>query len=157
VEDVMKFTKGKEMEILVFVFVACIVTMFAAIYVYNQKESTAFHNTHKMILDLSVKVRELEALLTSNITTIAQSNLKVKELEHKIICFTGVVESNQKEIENLQEHCAKLREGQIQIRDKIAGKRPILKVTTPVPVQVVSPSSPELIKKVKKQMKGLSQ
>lgn len=153
----MKFSEGKEMTTLLFIFVGCAVIMFAAIYVYNQKESTAFHKTQEQIAELKIKVRDLEALLTSNISTVGSSNLKVKELEMKVTCFTDRVDKAEAEVDHLQEHCAKLRESHITLKELLSRKRPVTKIQGPIEIQVVTPQ--QKLKadaaKVKKQIKEL--
>lgn len=153
----MKLAKGKEMEVLLSIFVGCAVIMFAAIYVYNQKESTAFHKTQEQITELKVKVRELETLLTSNISTVGVANMKVKELDMKVTCFTDRVDKAEAEVDHLQEHCAKLRESHITLKELLSRKRPVTKIQGPIEVQVVTPQ--QKLKsdaaKVKKQIKEL--
>lgn len=151
------FSKGNEMMSLLFIFIACVVTMFAAIYIYNKTESTAFHETQKKIQEQAVKLKELEGLLSSNIGTVAVANTRVRSLEEKMICFTEKVDKAESEVDHLQEHCAKLRESQISIKDMLSNKRPVIKVTTPIPVEVVGKTDPTLIKKIKKQLKEVSQ
>lgn len=155
--------KGAEMDTLIFIFIGCALIMFSAIWVYNNKESTAFHETQKKIVEQSVRLKELENLLTSNISTVSSANLRVKSLEEKIICFTQKIDSTELEVDHLQEHCAKLRESQIDIKNILSNKRPVIKVTAPIPVEVVSKPEvagkpdPTLIKKIKKQLKEVSQ
>lgn len=153
----MKFSEGKEMTTLLFIFVGCAVIMFAAIYVYNQKESTAFHKTQEQIAELKIKVRDLEALLTSNIGTVGNANLKVKELDMKVTCFSNQVDKAEAEVEHLQEHCAKLRESHITLKELLSRKRPVTKIQGPIEIQVVTPQ--QKLKadaaKVKKQIKEL--
>lgn len=149
--------RGAEMDSLIFIFIGCAIIMFVAIWVYNQKESTAFHETQKKIVEQNVKIKSLEDLLNSNISTVAQANTRIKSLEEKLVCFTGLVERSAEQVDNLQEHCARLREGQITIREMMAKKRPITKVQGPIEIQIVTPQ--QKIKadaaKVKKQIKDL--
>lgn len=132
------FNEGKEMTSLLFIFVGCAMLMFTAIWVYNNKESTAFHETQKKIVDQNVKIRYLEDLLASNISTVAQANTRIKSLEDKIACYTQLVDKSSEQVDNLQEHCAKLREGQITIREMMSKKRPITKVQGPIEIQIVT-------------------
>ncbi len=158
----MNFSKGKEMTSVILVFVACAILMFAAIYIYNNQESTAFHETQKKILEQAAEIKALDSLLTSNIGTVATLNTRVKSMEEKLVCYSGKIEKAERDVDHLQEHCAKLRESQIDIRNMLSSKRPVLKVTTPIPVDMVQrPEAPKpnpaLINKIKKQLKGVSQ
>lgn len=147
--------RGREMDTLIFIFIGCALLMFTAIWVYNNKESTAFHETQKKIVEQNVRIKALEDLLNSNISTVAKSNDKVKSLEEKLVCFTGLVERSAEEVDNLQEHCAKLREGQVTIREMMAKKRPVVRMQGPIEVQIVTPQQKIRADalKVKKQIK----
>lgn len=153
--------KGDEMTSLLLLFVACIATMFVAMWLFSKKEDTAFHETMQRVLRAEAKLKELDELLASNIQTVGNANVRIKKVEDDMTCFTGrvekAVESVEKEIEHLQEHCAKLRESQISLKDMLANKRPVLKITTPIPVSVVTKPDATLIKKIKKQIKDVSQ
>lgn len=153
----MKLAKGKEMETVLFIFIGCAILMFAAIFIYNRNESTAFHESQKQILDLRLKIKELETLLTSNISTVAQGNMRLKLLDEKVICYTGHVDRAMEDVDNLQEHCAKLRESQISIKEMIASRRPITKIQGPIEVQIVTPQAKLKAdaQKVKNQIKDM--
>lgn len=149
--------KGDEMMSVILIFVACCATMFAAIWVYNQKETTAFHKTQEQVKTLETKVKELESLISSNINTVASNNLKIQELGMKVTCFSDKVDKAEENVDNLQEHCAKLRESHITLKELLSRKRPVTKIQGPIEVQVVTPQ--QKLKsdaaKVKKQIKEL--
>lgn len=159
----MLLKKGDEMTSLMLIFVGCIVVMFVSIWVYNKKEDTAFHDTMKELSEVKYQLKEAKDQIDSNRTTVMNQSTKIQELESKVLCASDELKKFKVEIDNLQEHCAKIREQQILLKDQLANKRPVLKVTTPIPVQVV-PSvkqapqpNPETIKKLKKQLKEVSQ
>lgn len=147
---------------LIFIFVACIVVMFATVWVYNKKEDTAFHETLNKLTQTQVELKKVQEELSSHRTVVMNQNVKIKEFEDKVQCAHDELKKFKVEIDNLQEHCAKIREQQIQLKDQLANKRPVLKVTTPIPVQVVGSQTtqkadPKLINKIKKQIKDVSQ
>ena len=129
------------------IFVACILAMFAAIWVYNKSEDTAFHDTKLRITELEMvldtnedKVKKLEELLNSNINTVASSNLKVMELEKQVEALKNIVRRIEQktgdEVSGLQEHCAKLREGQIGLQEKLSRKEQTTTIKGPIEVEV---------------------
>lgn len=144
--------KGDEMTSLLLIFVACIVTMFAAVWVYNKNEDTAFHETKRTIDDLRTKLKEQETLLQSNIGTVASANLRVQAAESKVAEF-------EKQVEAVQDHCAKLRECQIALQDALSKKRPVFKPSGPIQVEIFTsdkaPKSPHGKKPLGKGIKSL--
>lgn len=62
------------------------------------------------------------------------------------------------ELDKLQDHCARLREQQIELKDKLASKRPVINISTPIPVSITpTQADPKLMNKLKKQIKEVSQ
>lgn len=125
--------KGGEMVVVIMVFTTCVLAMFAAIWVYNKSEDTAFHETkdkitvlESQLTDLRLKLKSSEDLLSSNINTVASTNLKIKDMEEKVLVCTSLFQSNTKKtsesVEMLQEHCAKLREGQVTLQERLSAK-----------------------------------
>jgi septal ring factor EnvC (AmiA/AmiB activator) len=152
--------KGAEMESLIFIFIACIVAMFAAVYVYSKKEDTAYHETKVELLKVQATLKSAQDSLNQQRTLVVNQNLKIKEFEEKLVCASDELKKFKVEIDNLQEHCARIREQQIQLKDQLANKRPVLKVTTPIPVQIQSITTPKpdpkMVKRIQKQLDGLS-
>ena len=143
-----------QMTSILIIYIASSLVMFVAIYIYNNQEKTAFHKTQEILALQNKKVLELDGLIASNISTVATANARIKEMETKLTCYTQLMNQGAQEIEDLQEHCAKLRESQINIKDMLSNKRPSIKLTVPVPVSIQA--NPETVKKIKSQLKGLS-
>jgi chromosome segregation ATPase len=152
--------KGDEMTSLVFIFVACIAAMFAAIYVYNKKEDTAYSEVLSKLSQVKVELKSAQDSLNDQRTLVANQNLKLKEFEEKLTCASDELKKFKVEVDNLQEHCARVREQQIELKNQLANKRPVLKVTTPIPVQIQSIATPKadtkMVKRIQKQLDGLS-
>jgi len=146
--------KGDEMSVVIFVFIACIVAMFGAIWIYNKSEDTAYASTVKKLQSVEADLKQANTQWESAKNIALQQGLKITELESKVTCAQDELKKFKVEIDNLQDHCARIREQQIQLKDQLANKRPVLKVQQPIPVQVVDP---KLMNKVKKQMKEVSQ
>lgn len=70
-------------------------------------------------------IMDLTKLINSNISTVGNANLAITELKKDLVCFTNKVDRTDQELDNLQEHCIKLRESIIDVREIVASKRPI--------------------------------
>lgn len=151
-------TKGKEMQMIILIYVACALTMFGAIYIYSKKEDTAFSETLNKYQSLQVELKSATDSINAQRTTIMLQADKIKKFEETIDKFCEEIKKQKIEIDNLQEHCAKIREQQIELKDKVSSKRPVLKLNQPIEVRFATNSfDQELVKKVKKQMKAVSQ
>jgi len=128
----MNLKKGNEMEMIFSVFIVCVFMMFGAMWIYSKKENTAYHQTLSLVNALQTKIKAQEDLLNSNISTVAGWTKRIKDYEDQVVNFKGVVSKGQEEIDKLQDHCAKLRESQIQTKDMVSGKRPVVKVVLPI-------------------------
>lgn len=101
---------------------------------------------------------EMKKTLNSNIQTIGNANIAIEKVRKDLACYTEKVDRTDAELDNLQEHCVKLRESIIDVREIVAGKRPIHK-HQPISVTIAPGMihSGEIIKKVKKQIKDFEQ
>lgn len=100
---------------------------------------------------------DIRKTLNSNIQTVGIANLAITEVKKDLACYTEKIDRTDQELDNLQEHCVKLRESIIDVREVVAGKRPIHRHQ---PIQVtLSPGilNPEMVKKTKKQIKEFEQ
>lgn len=151
--------KGAEMESMAFIFILCIVTMFAAMWVYNKKEDTAFHETLSKLNKVQAELKTAQDSLNEQRTMVANQNLKIKEFEEKLICANDELKKFKVEVDNLQEHCARIREQQLDLKEKLANKRPVIKIEQPIMVDVIKQpkADPKLMNKIKKQLKEVSQ
>lgn len=150
------------MTILIFIFVACVVAMFAAIWVYNQAESTAFDKTMAKIDQVNSRVEELDKLLASNVSTTAGLSLKLKTLDHVVTCQTGFINKNDERISNINATCDALKEQMIDLKMTVASKRPVTTVKGPLQVEIITQqdiqnSRQELQKKAKEVAKKIKE
>lgn len=102
-------------------------------------------------------IMDLTKLINSNISTVGNANHAITEVKKDLVCFTEKIDRTDQELDNLQEHCVKLRESIIDVREIVASKRPIHRHD---PIQVtLSPGilNPEMVKKTKKQIKEFEQ
>ena len=136
------------MEILAAVFVTCIFIMVGSIYLYNRSENTAFH---ELLGQYKVAKGENDILKT-RVKSLEEAfefrDKKMKEVMDRLSCAEGKITEFKVDVDAVQDHCAKIREQQINLKEQLSNKRPVLRLEGPVPVQVVD--------KIKRQLKGLS-
>jgi peptidoglycan hydrolase CwlO-like protein len=145
------------MEILtaVLLYFAGVVTFYLFSTYQSGKDShklTEEFNQYKV--STTNAIIDLRNTLNSNIQTIGNANVAIEKLRKDLACYTEKVDKSDKEIENLQEHCIKLRESIIDVREVVAGKRPIHRhqpISVTISPQVLKPG--DMINKVKKQLK----
>ena len=125
------------MEMIIFVFVACIMTMFAAIWVYNKKDDSAYALVNRELLVVKHQLKEISFEISQN--------LKQKET---ITCFAEKLDKLGEDVDNVQEHCAKLRESQMLLREQLSNKRPITRFQGPIQVEFIQ-SAKSNAKKIK--------
>jgi septation ring formation regulator EzrA len=134
--------------------------MAAGFWYYGQSEDTAFHKTLAEIKSIKADYKRVDDLVASNISTVANCNLKVKELEQTVAKMRD-------ELDVFRDQVADTREKQIRLREALAAKRPQVKMPSgPIQVEfVTSPTPPKsphqkadpaVVKKVKKQLQELS-
>lgn len=103
-------------------------------------------------------IMDLTKLVNSNIQTVGNANVAIEKIRKDLVCYTEKIDRTDKEIDNLQEHCYKLRESLIDVREIVAGKRPIHRhqpISVTIAPEVLKPG--DTIKKIKKQMKEFEQ
>ena len=133
----MKLKRGNEMEMIIFVFVACIMTMFAAIWVYNKKDDSAYALVNRELQVVKHQLKEISFEISQN--------LKQKET---ITCFAEKLDKLGEDVDNVQEHCAKLRESQMLLREQLSNKRPLTRFQGPIQVEFIQ-SAKSNAKKIK--------
>ncbi len=100
------------------------------------------------LLDSKSQVKQTE--LTEKIAEVASRNLEMyKEIREFKSCHARLMAENEayvadvieakQEVNKLQEHCARLRQGQINLQDKVSKRRPVLKMEGPIQVEIYSP------------------
>lgn len=144
----------------------------SAYYIIKLNDERLFGNKSSMYRrmdEIAKKNSELEKLINANIVSVGLANAKSDEIKKDLACFTAKIDKRELEIndklassrtdyDNLQEHCVKLRESIIDVKEIVAGKRPLHR-HEPITIML----APDLlkrgdtIKKVKKQMKEFEQ
>lgn len=139
--------KGGNMSGFIVLFVCCVAAVFLVMWLYEKSEDTAYHKMQNSFNEFKAandeKIKKLEDELTAvedgvdhYKTALDGATAKYAELEAKFEIANARSKGAKVECARLQEHCAKLREGQIHLQDMISNKRPIVKVMGAIPVEI---------------------
>jgi chromosome segregation ATPase len=140
------------MTIFVLCFLASVMFFCAGLYFYDNQGNTAFHKTMEIINKTNRSVEELNTLITSNISTVATGNLRIKSMEDEI-------KKMRDELDVFRDQVSDTREKQIKLRDSLSRKRPQISVPTgPIAIELYSNPRPATkdFKNIKKKLDGLS-
>ncbi len=107
------------------------------------------------------KIKQLEALILSNIQTVGNANARIEKIQADLVCYTGVADKRDleykeintevnNELDNLLDHCSKLKEQLIDQRELISKLRPLHKHVHTNTINV------ELANDIKKKLKEVS-
>lgn len=144
----------------------------SAYYIIKLNDDRLFGNKSEIRRELKAaneEIKFLRGLIHANIDSVGKANGRVDEIKKDLACFTAKIDKRELEIndklassrtdyDNLQEHCVKLRESIIDVKEIVAGKRPLHR-HEPITIML----APDLlkrgdtIKKVKKQIKEFEQ
>lgn len=80
------------------------ILLLLAVLVYLHRDQTAF----RTMKDKTIQLNEENQKLTNRIT----------ELDHELIALRAIVREQKADVDNVQEHCARLRKGQQRIVDQ---------------------------------------
>ena len=135
---------------------AAILAASFAVYGAYKYQAAETNDYNSFVIKANIfesRIRSLEGQLKEASAMEKSTTDLVKSLSEKN-------SDNEKEIAYLQDHCAKIRDSQISLRESLSSKRPIVKFSQPVPVNIVlnkgNSADAKLVKKVKSQIKELS-
>lgn len=137
-------------------FCVAVIAAVCIIKLYDEHFYGKRAEVFKIAKAAETKVLELEKLLNSNIMTVGKCNMAVEEVKKDLFCLTGKIDKTDEQLDNLQDHCAKLRESQIDLREILSKKRPIHR-HDPIVISVQSGKVKDIIPKIKKQLEELKQ
>lgn len=132
--------EGGFMSVSTIVFVIGILACIGAVLIYLKAEDTPFHKTLEKINAVSGDVKELKTMIENQDKTIKEQNTKIQQAEWELAQMKLVNTETSKECDAAQDHCAKLREGQIELRDMISKRRPVTKIQGPIQIEILTPS-----------------
>ena len=128
------------MAVSTIVFLAGLALCVVALLIYMRAEDTPFHKTLEKINSVSTDVKELTKGLGDLKSIIEKQNEKIAQAEWELSQMKVVNQNTAKECDAAQDHCAKLREGQIQIQDSISKKRPVTRIQGPIQIEILTPT-----------------
>lgn len=140
-------SKGVGMSGFVVMFFCCIALVFLAMWLYDKSENTAFHKMQSSFSTFKAENDERFKKLEDNLAGAEGKNelldlrlttmtAQLVELETKFEISNKRSINAKTECARLQEHCAKLRESQIQLQDMISKRRPVVTFKGPIPIEV---------------------
>jgi len=150
-------------------FVCSALFCAAGFWFYNNADDQAMQKFVQADRARQADLKRLDELLVSNISTVGQSNVRVKAMEETIAKMRD-------ELDVFRDQVADTREKQAKLREALAAKRPVVKLSGPIPVEFYTnpnpPASPhgkakippplpqkvdpKLVKKIKKQLSEVS-
>lgn len=144
------------MNSILMIFIACVVLVALAIWVYNDKDKTSGDQAlaqiglqNSEIKSLKKSIEELKSVASSNISTIMAQNSKIEHL-------TAQVTNLKDEVQVFRDQVSDTREKQIQLRDDLSRKRPIFKAPQgPIQIEILAPSKKAPPQKPGKGIKSL--
>lgn len=102
---------------------------------YKEGHSTDY--LKRLIDNQETRIIVLQKQYKSNNEKQDSMKLEMEEIRKKSMVHSFDCEKLSEEIDGLSEYCEKIKLSQIDLQDKLSNKRPVLKVSTPIPVQIV--------------------
>jgi chromosome segregation ATPase len=129
------------MNSILMIFIACVILVALAIWVYNDKDKTAGDQAVAQVRLLNTEIRsvkkdlnDLKSVASSNITTIMNQAAKIEALSAQVVNMKD-------EIQIFRDQVSETREKQIQLRDDLSKKRPVLRAPQgPIQIEILTPS-----------------
>lgn len=148
--------KEDSMSVGAVMFIMGVLMIIASVWIYSKSEDTAFDKLLDKQNQQQGKIKELEELINSNISTVAKSNLRVQDVETSNKETVAKVDKFREELDVFRDQCADTREKQAHLRDALSTKRPIvnLKPSGPIQIEIMGPTKPQPPPVPKKGTKG---
>ena len=116
------------------------------IFKYHQAEKSDYAATVQAFKDLKTDYESLKRY--------AEKEIKAQDVD--LTTHSAQLKDLQKQIDDVQEHLAKLRASYMKLRDRVVSKPRKVEVIGAIPVEVMHPSPKPQLKKIKKQIDQLS-
>lgn len=132
--------EGGFMSVSAIVFLVGLGLCVVALLIYMKAEDTPFHKTLEKINAVSGDVKELKTMIENQDKAIKEQSTKIQQAEWELAQMKVINTETSKECDATQDHCAKLREGQIELRDMISKRRPVTKIQGPIQIEILTPT-----------------
>lgn len=137
---------------MICIFVASVIVLAIAVFIYNRAERNASAQVAAQIKTFLAKLKEIDDRTTGNTSTVVSAKT---QLDLFIKIFEKEMSSYQSEIAVFRDQLAETREKQMQLREDLSRKRPIVKFSGPIPVEIHNnPTPPKKGKGVGALIKG---
>lgn len=129
-------------------FVGATVLFAMSIWNYNRKDSTESARLNQRLDSFESQYKQLENLVGQNVSTVVQCKMRLEKFDQ--------------DVELVREQMGDTREKQIQLREVLANKRPVLKMPQgPIQVELYAgnpkaATPTKLMKKIKGQLGEVS-
>ena len=135
-------TKEEKVSVGAIMFLLGVVMIIASILIYSKAEDNSFSTLLNKQNEQSGKLRELENLLNSNISTIAANNLRVQDCEKSNTAMKTELERMRIELDVFRDQVGDTREKQIHLRDALSRRTSNIKLPTgPIQIEIMGGSS----------------
>ena len=125
------------MDVGVVIFILGFLMIVASIYVYSSKDQSAYQDVLETMKHQSARIGTLENTASGFVLSADAYKIKYDELDKKISALTDTCKENENALQNMQVFCTRMRETQTEMQDKISNKRPVVKFTQPMQVEIV--------------------
>lgn len=115
------------MSVSAVIFILGVLMIIGSVWIYSKSEDTAYDKLLSKYNETSAKLKELEGLVNSNISTAGSANINAKDAKTQV--ETKLAEFRT-ELDVFRDQCADTREKQIQLRDALSRKRPQINIPT---------------------------
>jgi len=126
--------KGDRVTGIILCLAEAVIFVFGALHFYEIKDKTAYTDLQeelkKEINESRKREKEISDLLSSNISTVATSNLRVQALEENSRKFAG-------ELDIFRDQCGETIRKQLELREELSKKKTKTTIKTPSgPIQL---------------------
>lgn len=119
-------------------FVLAVCMLIGAIFIYSQKEDSAYSDTLHQINKVNAEVNSLKTLVNSNIESVGKLNVKLES----VLSLTKDLNIDCDNLDNslgeLKSQCIKLREEQFTLREKLSAKKSVIQLPQGFTVELIN-------------------
>jgi chromosome segregation ATPase len=146
--------ENKMVGIVLFIFAAA--SLGLSVWIYTQSESQDVQKATGEVRAVNSTVLDLEKRLHNYGTELVSLKSKHESLAQSFdkllldnIDVKRHCDSLEAEVDNLQVYCSKLKDQQIELREKLSNKRPVVQFSSPLVLQVIKGNKKQVQQKTK--------
>lgn len=121
-------------------YIGLTAVVLAIVYMFHNNEESRYIELKEQVGLCMSKSEQLGLRMNVLVTSINDTDTVMNDI--KTLAFNSAETAKQACEGNteLQEHCAKLRQSQMELQDKLSKKRPLLKVPSPIQIEIYTPT-----------------